>query len=252
MDSKTIQKILKKVKKDYSVIACEFSITRERIWNELNILVEKYAKDDQKILDIGCGNGRLFSILKDKNINYLGIDNCQELIDIAKEKYKNFDKGKFAVEDLLEMSFDKEFDLIFIIAVLQHIPSEELRLRVLKKIKKALKPGGYLIMLNWNLFQKDKIEYVNKYNRLRLEGKFELSENDTLISWKEFGNTHHGKEKINNKKIERYYHAFTKKEIENLLKKAGFKIADIYYVKKGKRSDVNEGYNICTVAKNRQ
>ena len=131
---------------------------------------------------------------------------------------------------------------------LQHIPSEELRLEALKNIKKALKPGGYLIMLNWNLFQKDKIKYVEKYNKLRLEGKLELDKNDTLIPWREFRNTYREKEKINNKEILRYYHAFTQSEIENLLKKAGFRIEDVYYVKKGKRVVVEKGYNLCTIA----
>ena len=249
MDSKTVQKTLKKVKEDYDLIARDFSITRNKIiWSEIDVLVKKYVKDNQKILDVGCGNGRLFSVLKNKNINYLGTDNCKELVDIAREKYKDYDNGKFEVEDLLEMNFNKEFDLVFIIAVLQHIPSEELRLKALRKIKKALKPGGYLIMLNWNLFQKDKIKYVNKYNKLRLEGKFELGKNDTLIPWREFRNTYEEKEKANNKEILRYYHAFTCDETENLLKKARFEIEEIYYVKKGERSDVDEGYNLCVVA----
>lgn len=236
MDSKTVQKILKKVKKDYSLIAKEFSITRERIWNELNLLVENYTKDNQNILDIGCGNGRLFSILKDKNINYLGVDNCKELIDIAKEKYKDYDNSKFEIKDLLGINFKREFDVVFVIAVLQHIPSEKLRLEALKKIKNALKPNGYLIMLNWNFFNKTKKEYIKKQKNSNLD----LDKNDLLIPWKAT------KDKV----INRYYHAFTKEEIVDLLKRAGFEIEDIYYVKKGERSDVEGGYNICTVAKN--
>ncbi|NQU99579.1 MAG: hypothetical protein HQ538_02475, partial [Parcubacteria group bacterium] len=48
------------------------------------------------------------------------------------------------------------------------------------------------------------------------------------------------------------YHAFTEEETKDLLEKAGFEIEDIYYVKKGERSDVEEGYNLCVIAKNRQ
>jgi len=250
MDKKTIQKILKKTKKDYGIIARDFSITRNKvIWSEIDVLVKKYVKDNQKILDVGCGNGRLFSILKDKNIDYLGTDNCKELVDIASEKYKDCDRGRFEVEDLLEMNFDKEFDVVFIIAVLQHIPSEELRLEALKKIKRVLKPGGYLLMLNWNFFQKNKIKYVNENNKSLLEGKSDLDKNDTLIPWREFRNSYKSKDNKSNKEILRYYHAFIEEETKDLLEKAGFEIEDIYYVKKGERSDVNEGYNICVVAR---
>ena len=202
MNYKIAKKILKKVKEDYKIIAKDFSITRDkRIWDELNVLVEKYVKDNQKILDIGCGNGRLFSILKNKNIDYWGIDNCKELIKIAQEKYKDCNNARFEIKDMLEINFEKEFDLVFVIAVLQHIPAEELRLKALKKIKKALRSGGCLIMLNWNLFQKDKIKYVNKYNKLRLEEKFELSENDTLIPWREFRSTYKSNDANNQKEI---------------------------------------------------
>lgn len=251
MDSKTAQKILKKVKKDYNIIAREFSITRKRVWNELYDLVNKYVQNNQKILDIGCGNGRLFSILKNKNIEYLGIDNSKELINIAQEKYKNFKNSKFKVKDLLEINYNKKFDLIFLIAVLQHIPSEELRIKALKSIKKALKPNSFLIMLNWNLFQKDKIKYVKKYNALKLTGQSDMDKDDTLIPWKEFRNSYQKKAK-ESKEVLRYYHAFAKEEIEDLLEKAGLKIEDIYYVKKGKRVDINEGYNLCVVAQNMQ
>jgi 2-polyprenyl-3-methyl-5-hydroxy-6-metoxy-1,4-benzoquinol methylase len=249
MDYKITKRILKKVKEDYRIIAKDFSITRDkRIWEELDILVKKYVKDNQKILDIGCGNGRLFSILKDRKIDYLGIDNCTELINIAQKRYKDYSNSKFKVKDLLKIDFNKKFDLIFIIAVLQHIPSKELRLEVLKKAKKALKSDGYLIMLNWNLFQKDKIKYTEKYNALKLAGQSDLDFNDTLIPWKEFRNSYK-KKSIKSKEILRYYHAFTRSEIENLLKNAGFKIEDIYYSKKGEKSSVVEGYHLCAVAK---
>lgn len=103
-------------------------------------------------------------------------------------------------------------------------------------------------MLNWNLFQKDKIKYVEKYNSLIKAGKSDLEENDTLIPWKESGKAYSKKGDVLEKEILRYYHAFTIDEISNLLKEAGFKLKDIYYTKRGKMSDIDEGYNLCTIA----
>lgn len=248
MNQGSAQKILKKVKKDYKTIASDFNISRKKMfWQELNVLVKKYVREEQSVLDIGCGNGRLLMILKNKNINYIGTDNCKELLDNAREEFKDYNKKEFRKEDLLDTNYKEEFDLVFLIAVLQHIPTEKLRIKALKNIRKALKPNSFLIMLNWNLFQKNKIKYVKKYNKLRLEKKIDLGENDTLIPWKEFRNSY-SKKSNKSQEILRYYHAFTKEETKKLLKEAGFKIEDIYYVKKGERVGIEEGYNLCTIA----
>jgi hypothetical protein len=71
-----------------------------------------------------------------------------------------------------------------------------------------------------------------------------------LIPWREFRSTYKNKDENKSKEILRYYHAFTKEELEGLLRKTGFEIKDIYYVKSGERVSVNEGYNICTIAEN--
>ena len=48
--------------------------------------------------------------------------------------------------------------------------------------------------------------------------------------------------------VDRYYHAFTPRELNKLLQDSGFKIKKSYYVKKGKESNWRNGYNLATVA----
>lgn len=250
MDPKYAQFLLKKTKQDYQKIACDFALSRAKPWEELKILVRKYVKKNQQILDVGCGNGRLFQLLENKKIKYTGIDNCRKLISLARERYKNLTNADFYVKDLLDIKFISKYDLVFAIAVLHHIPSEELRFKALKNIWRSLKKGGILIMTNWNFFQNDRIKYVEKYNLLKISGKSKLDFNDVFIPWKSYGPRRGGyaKNSYRDKEIQRYYHAFTRSEIRDLLEKSKFKIKEIFYVKKGKISDVFEGFNLCVVA----
>lgn len=236
MNKSYAQKLIQKTKQDYQQLAKEFSATRAFSWQELEDLV-KFVKTGQKILDAGCGNGRLYQLFKNKNLEYLGIDNSEALISEAQNKYKF---GNFRIVDLQNLDFEKEsFDIIFCIAAFQHIPSKEFRQQVLRDFNHILKPGGLLLMTNWNLWQKKYFWHSLKYSFLSLAGKHkELDLKDLYMPWKaRFGI------------VDRYYHAFTKKELANLLQKTGFKVEEQYYVKKGKKENWLNGYNLVTVAK---
>jgi len=236
MKKSDAQKLINKTKQDYSDLTREFSATRAFPWQELRDLIQ-YAKSGCKILDAGCGNGRLFQLFRSKKIEYIGIDNCPSLIKEAKQKYPS---AEFQVMDIMNLKFDEQsFDTIFCIAALQHIPSKEFRIQVLKSFHKILKPNGYLIMTNWNLWQKKYFSQSLKYSFSSLFGKHkELDIKDTYIPWKaRFG------------QVDRYYHAFTPRELNNLLKIAGFEIEKSYYVKRGEETNWKIGHNLCTVAK---
>jgi len=222
MDLNFARDLLKKTKEDYDSIAQDFSRTRQSFWKELEMLKD-YVKEGEKVLDIGCGNGRLFQILKDKNIEYTGIDFSKNLIELAKKKYP---EGNFLVANALNLPFkENTFDKVFLIAVLHHIPSKELRSQVLKEAKRVLKPQGLLILTVWNLWRKRMIFLLLKYSLLKIVGKSKLDFGDIFIPW--------------GKKIKRYYHFFTKGELINLVEREGLKIEKFGVSKNetGKRSN---------------
>ena len=79
MDRDYAQYLLKKTRQDYNLIAPQFSSTRRFVWRGLESLA-KYILSREKVLDLGCGNGRLLQIFKDIDIDYTGIDGSQKLI----------------------------------------------------------------------------------------------------------------------------------------------------------------------------
>lgn len=151
---KTSKKILQQTKESYNLIASHFSQKRQFLWPELKKIAQ-LVKNEDKVLDLGCGNGRLYQAFKEKKITYLGIDFSEELLKIAK---KNYPQGKFLLADITEEKTYKKigtFDICFCIAVLYHLPSPTLQLKVLKNVYQVLKEEGILVLSVWNLWNKN-------------------------------------------------------------------------------------------------
>lgn len=234
-------KLLQKVREDYNKIADHFSQTRQFSWPEF-FDFKPYLKPGQRVLDLGCGNGRLyFSFLKDLNLEYHGIDNSERLIVIARSRGRD---SRFTIRDSLNPNFiigeiiklpfqDNYFDIILCIATFHHLPSKELRQKALNEIKRVLKPGGYLLMTNWYWWQKFPWQYFfNKWWQ-------KISWNDLFIPWK-------------NQKGEvtdLYYHAFTKKELGKIINESGLRIEKIYLFDKEKKTKKKSRINLITIAK---
>jgi len=225
-------KILGKNKNLYNAIAADFSTSRAKLWPEFEYFKGHLAKG-QDVLDIGCGNGRLLAMVKEFEPNYLGIDNSDKLIEQAQ---KNWPKYDFEVMDILDLAkLNKKFDIVLLVATLHHIPSTKLRLKALQNVYSVLKPGGKLLMTNWNLLQKRYLKYIIKYSLLKIaepnkeviEGvkAKDLDLQDVFIPWQ--------------KTFLRYIHVFNEFTTSRLVKKAGFEII----------KNVANKRNIITIAK---
>lgn len=210
MYSKRIQE---KVKDDYNKIAKEFSDSRSFPWKEFEDFLPYYKKTFS-VLDLGCGNGRLFKFLSREGVkSYLGIDNSEGLIKLAKSENS---KAKFLCKDFSKkIVLGRKFDAIFAIASFHHLPRKD-QLSVLKNWKKLLKPGGYLFMTNWNLWQ---IKFLGSFVRAFFWPKYGFL--GLQIPWK----------MQSGKMVKRFYYAFTVLRLKKLLREAGFELVSF---KKGR------------------
>lgn len=240
MKEQTASQIIKINQASYNEMGQKFSDSRYLPWLEIKQKIQKYVKNGNNILDLGCGNGRLLKSLSNSNLNnltYLGFDNNKILITKAREiKIKDSFKVKFVYDDILNLNSleTNSFDIIFIIAVLNHFPTLELRHQILTNIYRILKPGGKLIMTNWNLWNfnnKKSVWYKDIFNKNSKFGSLKLK--DIITMWQN--------------KYPLYYYAFYKKELEKELISAQFKVLENYYVKKGKKVFWWNGFNILTV-----
>ncbi|MFA6437305.1 MAG: class I SAM-dependent methyltransferase [Candidatus Paceibacterota bacterium] len=206
MNIETAKNILNDNKNTWNNIAEKFELTRHRVW-DLEPLAD-YAKSGMKTLDLGCGNGRLYEILKNKEIEYTGVDISENLINIARAKYP---KIEFLVGDGIELPFrDYSFDIVYSVAVFHHLPSKTLRVQFLKEVKRVLKKDGKIILIVWNLWQRKYFKLLVKSSLLKVLHKSKLDWGDLYIPWQN--------------QYQRYHHAFTKKELKKLFIKAGLSI----------------------------
>lgn len=189
--------IKKQLKETYDSVAEEFSQTRRKAWQDMEYLASK-VWEGARVLDIGCGNGRLLQVLP-QNITYLGVDLSRGLVREARKSYPD---KKFVTGDFLTLPYSKlgkDYDFIFAIAVLHHLPTKRTRLHFLTKAKKLLGKEGKLLFTVWNLWKEAK-------HRDKIDNR-----GDIFIP---FGQ----------KRAPRYYHAFTKEELLQLIKEADFEI----------------------------
>jgi SAM-dependent methyltransferase len=204
-------------------------------WSEYIIgLLKENNVDNGLVLDLGCGTGSLTEILAKKGYDMIGIDNAEEMLDIAMEK-------KFDSElDILYLLQDmREFELygtvraiISICDSMNYILEEDDLLQVFKLVNNYLDPSGVFIFdLNtiykyeqmigerviaenrddcsfiWDNYY-DKEKYINEYDLALF-----IKEEDDL--YRKFEETH-------------YQKAYDLKIIQNLIEKAGMEFVGAY------------------------
>lgn len=95
-----------------------------------------------KILDVGCGNGNLFTFLLDEKYELFGVDFSENMI--AEANSKCGDWASFSVADAEKLPFDDStFDILVCNASFHHYihPNE-----VLMEMNRVLKYGGKLLI----------------------------------------------------------------------------------------------------------
>lgn len=240
MKNQKDQNILNSVKDSYQTIAEDFSTTRQVEWKEF-VFFKPYLKENDSILDLGCGNGRLVKFLQDhyqdKKFNYLGIDNSSKLIKLAKLIHPKFE---FIEGDLINIPQEEnKYDIVFCIAAFHHLPSKKLRIKALNEMHRVLTKNGIIIITVWNLWQS---KYFKENMDALLKSVLSLGKhrfNDLYIPWKDADQL---------VKTKRFYHNFMPFELNSLIKKSNFKILDNFSVKKGKKVSFAQSYNYIVIA----
>lgn len=116
------------------------------------ILLKKFNFTNKKVLDFGCGIGSNSFLIKPEN--YLGIDPDKKRIRYARKMNPGY---RFDVLNEELNLPENTFDIILIIAVLHHIPTEKMP-GILCKIEKTLKkPNGKIIVIEPCIFPEHQL-----------------------------------------------------------------------------------------------
>jgi SAM-dependent methyltransferase len=145
------------------------------------------------VLDIGCGNGRygLFLAENERLSAYTGLDVATPLLAKAADLLQSIaqpivllerDMAQAGVlDDLLD------FDLIVCLSALQHVPQRQQRLRLLREMKRHLRPHGNILLGNWQFIKSERQKRkIRPWSEIGLQ-ESDVEKNDYLLTWQRGG-----------------------------------------------------------------
>ena len=139
------EKLKQKIRNDFDCLA----MYDREVWNHNNhyhhFLLKQLPNSCKTVLDIGCGTGEFSRLLAKRSEQVIAIDLSAKMIEVAKQRSREFLNIDFQVADVLQWQFPVgRFDAIASISALHHLPVATL----LPELKTALRPEGKLVILD--------------------------------------------------------------------------------------------------------
>ncbi len=101
------------------------------VWEKAKGVVELLSpRAGERILDLGCGTGRLTAEIAATGADVIGIDRSPEMISEARAQFRDL---HFEVADARHLHFERQFDAVFSNAVLHWIVEPELVVRAVAR-----------------------------------------------------------------------------------------------------------------------
>jgi tRNA (uracil-5-)-methyltransferase TRM9 len=220
MNSAATERLLQLNHEFYNHFGESFSATRQRLQPGVRKILETIP-DDVSVLDLGCGNGNFLRELSVRGHKgtLLGVDFSLPLLRDAESapgvEFREVDLDQLSVVSG-QLAVEGGWDVITMFATLHHIPSTEIRLDILKTVKKLLKPNGKFILSNWQFLNSKKLTArIQPWDRVGLADK-DLDAGDYLLDWRSGG------EGL------RYAHQFSVEELLGLAEQAEMRVTDSF------------------------
>ena len=220
----------------YDAIAQTWDDNRRRPFSPLPLFAEEFQRRfsnrsgrlfHARILDAGCGNARN-TVWLSKKLPRACISCCDSSTGMLRSASKNIiDSGRshscivFKADLGAVRHLSSRFDAVLCTAVIHHIPNKPGWVRALSEINRLLKHNGFAFVTVWS----DPRQKPGTDKEV------------------EFPTGKGGK-------INRYYHFFSKSELEAAANAAGFEVSDIFYEACGRRTDAknkSKARNLCII-----
>ena len=220
MNSATAKRLLAINREFYNRFGDQFSATRQRLQPGVKKILDS-IQEDVSVLDLGCGNGHFLREISRRGHTapLLGLDFSLPLLRDA----ESASGVLFREVDLTQLSVNSEqlsiaggWSVITMFATLHHIPSTEMRLDILRTVRKLLKEDGKFILSNWQFLNSKKLKSrIQSWDKVGINEN-DLDEGDYLLDWRSGG------EGL------RYAHHFTAEELLGLAEQVEMRVTDSF------------------------
>lgn len=238
MYPQTVRRLLELNRAFYATVAEPFNRTRygdSTGMLQLQAYLQQLAPDTTlRVLDVGCGNGRLAWMLErmGRSIEYTGVDGEAQLLAIAEENTRELTcvRTHWQRADLAEPDWtdglEPPYDAVICFATLQHIPGFELRARVVADLAKLVGPQGRVAVSAWQFLRSERLAAKQlPWQEAGIEPE-QVEPGDALLPWQQ---EHYAV---------RYVHQIDAAEMEQLALQAGLSIEVTYYAD-GREGNLN-------------
>ncbi|WP_116953233.1 class I SAM-dependent methyltransferase [Jiangella endophytica] len=134
-------------------------------------LVDAMVAPGSRVLDAGCGTGRVAAVLHQRGHAVVGVDADPELIAAARQDYPG---PRFVVADLSELDLGETFDAAVLAGNVMVFVAPGTETAVLRRVGAHVVPGGFVVAgfhVNRDLALADFDRYAADAG-LRLEHRF--------------------------------------------------------------------------------
>ena len=144
--------------------------------------LSQWLTSDSRILDFGCGYGRLLgSLFAHGYHNLIGFDLAPAMIAAARARYPNIAFEELANPPSLALP-DQSVDVALVFSVLTCVPGDEGQLAIVREMERVLKPGGLLYISDlWlQADERNRERYLRDEAKYGTYGVFDLPEGVTV------------------------------------------------------------------------
>jgi len=217
----------------YEAFGEAFAETRPRLAPGIQRVLDRIPAGS-RVLEIGCGDGKVGRRLGARGVTYFGVDASTALIARAKKYTREWGSERgdsistlqslisFIQADVLAANWDEvlgaqSFDWILAFAVFHHLPGSGARAGLLRTLAQHLVLGGTLVMSNWQFTRSERLKQrLRPWSELGLRDS-DVEPNDYLLSWERGG-----------RRGLRYVHVLDGAEARALAESAGLTVSEIF------------------------
>ena len=121
-------------------------------------ILRDYGIEDGLVLELGCGTGSLTRALSGAGYDMIGVDNAEDMLEIAMDKQQEGEDILYLLQDMREFElYGTVRAVVSICDSMNYILTYEDLVQVLRLVNNSLDPGGILIFDMNTLYKYEEI-----------------------------------------------------------------------------------------------